>query len=138
MSDSRISDYPEVYPRLLTVGILQRGMLARLAAHINAGQMAAVGLGVGGEGAIVIDDNCTVSMLSRNCHRSLLTREPRLCELGFEIVMTARPTRMTYQTKETGRARGNRCGGNQASLGVQKSPTPKLSFLLSALWASFA
>ena len=83
MSDSRISDYPEVYPRLLTVGILQRGMLARLAAHINAGQMAAVGLGVGGEGAIVIDDNCTVSMLSRNCHRSLLTREPRLCELGL-------------------------------------------------------
>ena len=40
-------------------------MLARLAAHINAGQMAAVGLGVGGEGAIVIDDNCTVSIVLR-------------------------------------------------------------------------
>jgi hypothetical protein len=37
-------------------------MLARLAAHINAGQMAAVGLGAGGEAAIVIDDNCTVSI----------------------------------------------------------------------------
>jgi len=48
-------------------------MLARLAAHINAGQMAAVGLGAGGEAAIVIDDNCTVSMVPEhrqlcNCH----------------------------------------------------------------------
>jgi hypothetical protein len=39
----------------------QRGMLARLAAHINQGQMV---LGGGGEGAIVIDDNCTVSSLN--------------------------------------------------------------------------
>ena len=38
-------------------------MLARLAAHINQGQMAVAGLGGGGEGAIVIDDNCTVSIL---------------------------------------------------------------------------
>jgi hypothetical protein len=50
--------------------------------------MAAVGLGVGGEGAIVIDDNCTVSMVLehrwlRNCHSKLLTREPRSCELGL-------------------------------------------------------
>jgi hypothetical protein len=64
-------------------------MLARLAAHINAGQMAAVGLGVGGEGAIVIDDNCTVSIVLehrrlRNCHYRLLTREPRSCELGLK------------------------------------------------------
>jgi hypothetical protein len=39
-------------------------MLARLAAHINQGQMAVAGLGVGGEAAIVIDDNCTVSMFN--------------------------------------------------------------------------
>jgi hypothetical protein len=80
---------PEVYPRLLTCSIPQRGMLARLAAHINAGQMAAVGLGAGGEAAIVIDDNCTVSMVLEhrqvcNCHSRLLTREPRLCELGLK------------------------------------------------------
>ena len=35
-------------------------MLARLAAHINQGQMAGAGIG-GGGAAIVIDDNCTVS-----------------------------------------------------------------------------
>jgi hypothetical protein len=79
----------EVYPRLLTCWILQRGMLARLAAQIDAGQMAAVGLGVGGEAAIVIDDNCTVSMVLEhrwlhNCHSKLLTHEPRLCEWGLK------------------------------------------------------
>jgi len=41
------------------------GMLARLAAHINQGQMAAAGMGggivgAGPGGTIVIDDNCTV------------------------------------------------------------------------------
>lgn len=41
-------------------------MLARLAAHINQGQMAAAGMGggivgAGPGGTIVIDDNCTVS-----------------------------------------------------------------------------
>jgi hypothetical protein len=104
-------------------------MLARLAAHINAGQMAAVGLGAGGEGAIVIDDNCAVSMVLEhrqlhNCHSGLLTCESRLCELGLSM-MTARPTRITYQMKGIGRARGDRCGGI--------SLMSKLSFLLSAL-----
>ena len=75
-------------PALADSSIPQRGMLARLAAHINAGQMAAVGLGAGGEAAIVIDDNCTVSMVLEhrqlhNCHNRLLTREPRSCELGL-------------------------------------------------------
>ena len=51
--------------RLLTcLGVMQRGMLARLAATINARQAAGMG-GVGTEGAgpmtIITDDNCTVS-----------------------------------------------------------------------------
>ena len=65
--------------------IPQRGMLARLAAHINQGQMAVAGLGGGGEGAIVIDDNCTVSMshghgVFGDYQSRLLTRETRSCD----------------------------------------------------------
>lgn len=39
---------------------ITRSMLARLAAHIQAGQMIGAEMG-GGGGAIVIDDNCNVS-----------------------------------------------------------------------------
>ena len=53
-------------------------MLARLAAHINAGQMAAVGLGVGGEGAIVIDDNCTVRIVL--VHRAAPQLPPQVAD----------------------------------------------------------
>lgn len=58
-------------------------MLARLAAHINQGQLAVAGLGGGGEGAIVIDDNCTVSTLDKyGAAPPLLTREIRSCDRG--------------------------------------------------------
>jgi hypothetical protein len=85
----------EVYPRLLTPGVPQRGMLARLAAHINQGQMAVAGLGGGGEGAIVIDDNCTVSMFHEyGAAPHLLTRKSRSCDFWSGTVMTTRPTSM--------------------------------------------
>jgi hypothetical protein len=111
--------------------IPQRGMLARLAAHINAGQMAAVGLGAGGEAAIVIDDNCTVSMVLEhrqlhNCHSRLLTREPRLCELSLSSDdCTTHENDISNEREWTG------------SWQLLQSPMSKLSFLLGALWASF-
>ena len=55
----------EVYSRFTNSWTPQRSMLARLAAHINQGQLAVAGLGVGGEGAIVIDDNCTVGSVDK-------------------------------------------------------------------------
>jgi hypothetical protein len=116
-------------------------MLARLAAHINAGQMAAVGLGAGGEAAIVIDDNCTVSMVLEhrqlhNCHSRLLTCEPRLCELGLSSDdCTTHENDISNERDWTGSWRPLRW--DRASLGV-KSPMSKLSFLLGALWAPMA
>src|SRR5271156_6683482 len=120
-------------PALADCSIPQRGMLARLAAHINAGQMAAVGLGAGGEAAIVIDDNCTVSMVLQlhNCRSRLLTRDPRSCELGLSSDdCTTHKNDISNERDWTGSWRPLRW--DQADLGV-KSPMSNLSFLLGAL-----
>jgi hypothetical protein len=94
-------------------------MLARLAAHINQGQLAVAGLGGGGEGAIVIDDNCTVSTFNefgrrRNC---LLVRSGHVI-WGLNGNNFLRPLTTTPDTKGIGGSGGIARVGTLADLGV--------------------